>query len=210
MSESANTITVYGRLSYFYGYEGYEGTDDNGKKTISYPTHVIMEPGSPDVQRVSDLIRKVAGEAWQDKAGDILKQLKAQDRLCLHNGDVTKAGEGPYAGRKYVSCGGKKRPRIIATRGGVNVDVPPGQPDSPYSGAWGNVMFSVWAQGANGSPSKFGKRINAQVMGIQFVKRDEAFGGGRTSSPDEFPTVPTDADAPAPMGADAGEVDDLA
>jgi hypothetical protein len=205
------------RLSYFYGFDAFEGTNDQGQVTKSYCSHAILEPTHPALEKVRQAMRDVAKAGWgealvasADAQGNpiqlpawqaVMQQLAAQDRLCLHNGNVSKAGEEAYAGKFYVSANSKVRPTIVATRGGQNVQVQKGDPDAPYSGCRANVLVSIYCQGPNGKPSKFGKRINAQLMGVQFVRHDQAFGGGRVAKLDEFGIVASEADGAAPVAA---------
>jgi hypothetical protein len=71
-----------------------------------------------------------------------------------------------------------------------------------YSGCYVNMQIALWAQQNN-----FGKRVNAQLRGIQFLRDGEAFSGGGVANPDEFDAVEADADGAAPEAA-AGGVDD--
>lgn len=186
------------RLSYFDGYVPYVSTNDEGKQTATYGTHCLMDPNHPGVQLVKDAQRKVAQAAWGDNWQAILNSLAAKDDLCLHKGEVSRPTEEAYQGKYYVSARSKARPTCVATQGGVNVIVHQGEPLAPYSGCYANVKIAVYAQGANGKPSKFGKRINAQLMGVQFVRHGDAFGGGKVARPEEFGIVAEDADGAAP------------
>jgi hypothetical protein len=185
------------RLSYFYGFRPMKGKNDEGKETENYCVHAIMAPDHPQLDQVRQAIRAVAAEAWPRNHADVLTQLAAQDRLCIHKGDVSKAGQEAYAGKFYISANSKVRPTIIETRNGANVPLVESD-GRPYSGSWGNVMVAIYAQGADGKPGKWGKRVNAQFMGVQHTRHDERFGGGRVAKPDEFGLAPTDADAAAP------------
>jgi hypothetical protein len=211
------------RLSYFYGFDPYEGTNEAGQITKTYCTHAIMESTHPDLEKVRQAQREVARAGWGEemvasvdangnavqlpKWQAIMQKLAQQDRLCLHNGNISKAGEEAYAGKFFVSANSKVRPTIVATRGGQNVQVQKGDTDAPYSGSRANVLVSVYCQGPNGKPSKFGQRINAQLMGVQFLRHDTAFGGGRVAKMEEFGIVASEADGAAPRAAAAGVSD---
>lgn len=156
---------------------------------------LLMTPDHPDLSRLKEHIRKVAASKWQDKAGDVLNQLAAQDRLCLHKGDTKPEYDG-FPGNYFVSCNSKIRPLI------VNRDRTPLSAEDGviYAGCYANVKIDVWAQ------PNYGKRINAQLMGVQFVKDGEPFGGGRVAAPDEFTDMSdVDADSEFSGGEEAGE-----
>lgn len=186
------TVLIEGaRLSYVNVFQPYEKT---------YCLHAIIPPTHPAVALIKEAQRKAAAFAWKDKALDVLTQLAAQDRLCLHSGDITKAGQDGYAGMVFVSANGKVKPKILVTRNGANVEIAENDPCAPYSGCYGNVIVDVWPQVS----TEWGKRINAQLTGVQFTKHGDRFGGGRVAKLDEFGLAPTDADGPAPGGAPAG------
>ena len=65
------------------------------------------------------------------------------------------------------------------------------QDGKPYSGSYVNVIIDVWAQ-----DNSYGKRINAQLQGVQFVRDGEAFSGGGTSADaSDFDEIADGADA---------------
>jgi hypothetical protein len=174
------------RLSYFYGFVPFEGTDDAGKKTENYCCHGIIGPTHPIIPKLVELMKRCARNAWGDKGEQTYAELKAQNRLAIHEGTVYKPGEEAYTGNWYVSGNSTMRPTI------VDGDRTPlvAADRRPYSGAYGNVMVNIWAQ----KGGKFGKRINAQLMGVQFTRHGDAFGGGRVATPEEFPNMATDVD----------------
>lgn len=49
-----------------------------------------------------------------------------------------------------------------------------------YAGCYVNGTLSLWLQ-----DNQYGKRINANLRGVQFVKDGEAFGGGERVDPDD-------------------------
>ncbi len=195
------------RLSYAYLATPFQGKNDQGEVTYTYTTHALFKPGSRQHEIVKAAIAKACVIGWQGQADQIKAQLAATDKLCIHDGNVTKGGEGPYKDMLYVACNSRSKPRILATRNGVNVELSPGDPLFPYSGCHANVAFDVYPQGAIGAkPNKGGKRVNAGLTGVQFLRHDEPLGGGgRVAKLEEFPTVETaGADAPAPAAAGGG------
>lgn len=219
--QTQRTITLENvRLSYAYLEPNAPktGTNDQGQATKNWCAHGIMTPDHPGIALVRDAQKAVALAAWgeQPTAGAdaqgnaitlpmylaVLNQLAAQDKLALHNGNISKAGQEAYAGKFYVSANNSKQPpRIVVTRGGVNVDIAPGDPCFPYSGCWANLVVAVYAQLGVGKQASYGKRVNVQLMGVQFLRHDTRFGGGRVASMDEFKIAPTEADGAVPMAA---------
>lgn len=51
-------------------------------------------------------------------------------------------------------------------------------------------MLEFWAQ-----DNKFGKRVNATLMGVQFFRDGDAFSGGGAASDDDFDDVTSGAES---------------
>lgn len=94
------------------------------------------------------------------------------DKICLQDGD-TKEYEG-YADHWSFKAGNIHRPVLI------NRDrTPLVESDGVlYSGCFVNSIVDIWVQN-----NKYGKRVNANLYGIQFAKDGESFsaGGGLTA-----------------------------
>jgi hypothetical protein len=193
-----NTILITNvRLSYAYLFKPYKG--DDGKS--SYCAHSIIAPTHPVLPALTALIRAVAAEEYKDKAEEVLQQIKAQDRLCIHRGDISKPGQDAYRGLLFISANNQVRPRLVATINGVNQEVDESSEFAPYSGCIANVILRIWAQ----NHVKWGKRFNAELQGVQFVKHAERLGGGgRAASLDEFGVVAGDADSAEPEQGGGG------
>ena len=114
-----------------------------------------------------------------------------------------------YKNNLFIAANNPSRPRIVVTRGGVNIEIGPDDPQFPYSGARGNLIVDIWGQGTKAKPNEFGPRVNAQLAGVQFLAHGAKLGGGgRLAQLDEFGICPADADAPAP-GASPTENESL-
>jgi hypothetical protein len=210
-------LMIYGRFSYCYVHAPYQGKDDNGNPTETFCTHILIDPLSPAepqlgiksgaeyIQMLKDAQRKVAMAGWPSNPEAALIEMDRKCRLVMHDGDTEKASNPDYKGKVFVSANSKKRPTLVETRGNANVPLVAAD-NRPYSGSWGFAKIAVWAQSPEGKKSSFGQRINAQLMGLQHIKHDTAFGGGgRVASVDEFAVVnAAEADAPAPAAAARG------
>lgn len=194
-----NLLLTSVRFSYLYCFEPFVArpTPKNPNPTPTFTAHGIMTPDHPDLKRVVATIEAV-GAAHQWKKGltwaQVKEKLRATDSLCLHRGDVTKAGQPEYAGKFYISANNKRRFSIY----GPAREIYTAQDGKPYSGCWGNMTVDIYAQ-----DNDFGQRINATITGVQFTRDDEAFGGGAApATADEFPTAGASADEATPAGVD--------
>ena len=148
----------------------------------------------PVVAEIKAGFQKVATEKWGAKAVEVYTMLKAADKLCLHDGDAKADKEG-FKGHLYLSASNKLKPLVID---GLKqpLDANSGK---PYSGCYVNAEIELWAQ-----DNKFGKRINASLRGVQFVRDGQRLAGGGVSNADDYEAIPDaggDAGAtPAPAG----------
>lgn len=100
------------------------------------------------------------------------------DKICLKDGDAS--GRDEYEGHYTIKASNSKRPKVI------DRDKSPLSEDDgkPYSGCYVNAVIELWAQN-NG----YGKRINANLLGVQFAKDGEPFAAGEIASDDDFDLV---------------------
>ena len=134
----------------------------------------------PAVAEIKAGFQKIATEKWGAKAVEVYTMLKAADKLCLHDGDAKADKEG-FKGNLYLSASNKLKPLVID---GLKqpLDANSGK---PYSGCYVNAEIELWAQ-----DNKFGKRINASLRGVQFVRDGQRLAGGGVSNADDYEAIP--------------------
>ena len=107
---------------------------------------------------------------------DALKGAKLPaDKICLRDGDdVDYAG---YANHMSIKASTSKRPMVL------DRDRSPLAEDDNriYAGCHVNAILELWAQN-----NQWGKRINANLLGVQFFKDGEPFSDGVTATADDF------------------------
>ena len=172
----------------------------NGEGEPKYSATFGFAPTHPAHAQIKAALKAAAEEKWKEKAGDVFMQLKAGDKLCLHDGDA-KADKDGYKGNLYVSASNKLKPLVVdnkAAPGQTSVRVIEANEGRIYSGCYVNATIELWAQ-----DNKFGKRINASLMGIQFLRDGQRLSGGGVASVEDYSPIPEAADAPASGGAGA-------
>ena len=126
-------------------------------------------------------------EEHADKIAEIEKAIQAgmkehfkgakipSDKICLKDGD--QSGRDEYEGHYTIKCANNKRPKVI------DRDKTPltEDDDKPYSGCYVNAVIDLWYQN-NG----YGKRVNANLLGVQFFKDGEPFESGSVADDDDF------------------------
>jgi hypothetical protein len=143
----------------------------------AFSASFLMAPTHKQIAELKAAFKTLAKEKWGAKSDAVLKTLEATDKLCLHNGDAKAEYDG-FEGNLYVSTRSKVRPSVFdQTRNDLTE-----ADGKPYSGCDVNASIELWAQ-----DNSFGKRINAQLRGVQFLRDNTAFAGGaRPADADEF------------------------
>jgi hypothetical protein len=159
----------------------------NGEGKPAYSITALLDPVKHKkvIAEVEAAIEEVARAKWGAKADGVLKQLRASDKTALHDGD-TKAQYDGFEGMMFVSSRSNTRPLVIDRDKSPLVS----SDGKPYAGCYCNVQVELWAQD-NG----FGKRVNAQLKGVQFVRDGDAFAGGAPADADDFGSLDDGNDA---------------
>lgn len=165
----------------------FEAKTVNGEGKPAFSASFLIDPADPQTKALHAAIEAVAKEKWGAKADAILKQMRAQDKVCLHDGDLKSNYDG-FPGNLYVSSRSITRPLVIDKD-----KTPLSESDGrPYAGCYVNASVELWAQDNN-----YGKRVNASLRGVQFYRDGDAFAGGGAASEDEFDDIAEGADADA-------------
>lgn len=154
----------------------------NGTGKPAFSACFLIDPSDPQVVALNAAIEKVASDKWGAKAPAIMKQMRATDKICLHDGDLKSNYDG-FVGMLYVSARNSARPLV------VDRDKSPlvAQDGKPYAGCYVNASIELWAQ-----DNSYGNRLNASLRGVQFLRDGDAFAGGDAATPDEFDDLPAE------------------
>lgn len=135
-----------------------------------------------DKEKHADTIKLIKSEIAKRIKDDLKGAKLSADRICLKDGDeFDYAG---YEGHMSFKAANGKRPLII------DRDKTPLTEDDNrlYAGCYVNAVVELWVQN-NG----YGKRINANLLGVQFFKDGEPFADGESGSVDDFDAFEDDA-----------------
>lgn len=154
---------------------------------LSFSAALIFPPDHVARKAVSDGCIAVANEKWGTKASEYLKTMVAGDKLAIHRGDTKAQYEG-YGGNYFVNTRNEARPTVLDRNKSPLVEAD----GRPYAGCFVNAVVELWAQ-----DNKYGKRINASLMGVQFLTDGDAFSGGGVADADDFESLEAGADSEA-------------
>lgn len=164
-----------------------------GEGDARYSALLLLPPSHPCVHDVNTTIDKVAKDKWGQRADGILKTLRSSHKICFLDGAL-KAGTEGFEGNLYLSASSKKRP-VVVDRDRAPLTEKDGK---PYAGCYVNAILDIWAQ-----DNQWGKRINATLMGIQFLRDGDAFAAIPPATAEDFDNMGDGIDADALTAADA-------
>tara|TARA_R110002126_G_scaffold41214_2_gene120123 strand:+ start:1881 stop:2411 length:531 start_codon:yes stop_codon:yes gene_type:complete len=105
------------------------------------------------------------------------------DKYCLKDGDESEY-DG-YEGMWSLKAANGKRPTVIGRDKAPLTE----DDDVMYAGCYVNAIVDIWIQNNN-----YGKRANANLYGIQFVKDGDPFGNGPVDVTDDFEDLEDELD----------------
>lgn len=175
------------RLAFPNIWDPRKNTSDDGKVSYSYDALLIITPDDPILKELDKAFALAAHEKWAEKGSTILTALKAQNRTPLHDG-ATKAEYAGFEGNKFLSVRSKVRPSIRDKDGVTTLTEADGR---PYSGCY---VRAIGVELYGYQHVKFGKRICAQLRGLQFLRDGDAFAAGTPAGDDEYGDVSNTGD----------------
>lgn len=166
-------------------------------KEAKYSASFLLDKTNDAAQ--IDAVRKTMFDVAVEKWGDAAKIPKGLKK-CLHEG-AEKDYDGYNDAMMFVSASATVRPSVIdRNRSPLTAD-----DGRPYAGCYVNAVLRLWAQ-----DNEFGKRINAQLQGVQFVSDGEAFGAAPFNPDEHFAPLDnpaSDNDGGDDAGFDAHRVE---
>ena len=128
----------------------------------SYGGKLCLEEGTHDTVK-SQILKGIQDILDQNNEGMKL----TPDRYCIRSGEY--AGRAEYKGfLAVVSANSTEKPIVIDATGKNRISDP--EESKIYSGCRVNAKVRLWWQN-----NKWGKRVNANLVAIQFAGHDEPF-----------------------------------
>lgn len=135
------------------------------------------EKDAAQIEGLKEAILLVAKAKWKDKIPKFV--VFGGDRCCLKEAS-TKEYDGYDEEHVFVSASSSRKIPVVGRD-----RMPLAEEDGKlYSGCYVNASIRLWAQ-----DNKYGKRVNAQLRAVQFVRDGEAFGAGAVDPDKEFESL---------------------
>lgn len=172
------------RLSYpkLWEPERFDESDPGTKRAWS--ASGLLDPKNPKHAAKIAEIEADMKEAFRAKCGqnfDAKWDNLEWDEKPLRDGKKKPENDG-YQGMMFFAARateGVHAAPLVLTRNRIKV-LMAGQEGAPYGGCFVNMQVEIWAQ-----YGKY-KRVNGTLLGVQFVRDGDAFGGGAPADPDAF------------------------
>jgi len=153
--------------------------DDKGalKYSAAFLFDKSSDAGRKNIQAVKEAIQshiKTKNKGTQLPSG----------KVCLREG-AEKDFDGYGEGVMFTSASSKNRPMVVDLQGN---DIAETDAKAPYAGCYVNANIDIWFQ----ESKEYGKRVNASLRSIQFLRDGEPFGSGPKDAKQEFGDVNED------------------
>lgn len=161
------------RLSYpnLFTAKAAEGSDE-----VKFSASFLLdnEKHAKLIKQIETLIDRIALDHFKKKVSF---------KSCLRDGNEKADKEGYGDGVTFFNASRKTRPVVVDR----NLNPITEEDGVIYGGCYVNATVRFWVQ-----DNKFGKRVNAELRGVQFVKDGESFGAGPVNAEEEFDAIEGD------------------
>jgi len=199
------------RASFLHVFTPQVQENDDGTERRTFNGNFMMGKGADATKRNLAAVKKASAAARKAKWGDDEKKWPKipSHKMCLRDGDnADHTDREEYEGHYFLSASTPedKPCRVLTNRKGSDnlwIEAEPGQKRSPYSGCYCNVIVRIWAQ-----DNKHGKRINAALQTVQFLRDGEPFGAQNADADDLLTEDDVSYDGDLDDDVDGDEDDD--
>jgi hypothetical protein len=166
------------RLSFPALWEPRKGPDANSKASYQAAFLLDKKDNAADIAAVKAAIAAITKETFKGKQ---------PPKIALRDGSEKPDLEGYGDGVMFINARSDKRPHVI----GRKMEAIGPDDGIVYAGCYVNATIRLWGQ-----DNQYGKRINAQLRAIQFVKKGDAFGDGDIDVMKEFKALDDTDESP--------------
>jgi len=160
------------RLSFPALWQPRVGPDANSKPSYQASFILDKKANAADIEKVRAVIAGIVKESFKGKQ---------PPKICLRDGSEKPDVDGYGDGVMFISARSDKKPEVVGRTMAKIIE----SDNKVYAGCVVNATVRLWAQDNN-----YGKRINAQLRAIQFVRDGAAFGEGVIDVSKEFTALP--------------------
>jgi len=131
-----------------------------------YSLTALLDPNDPENRKAIETIRKEAAALMQEVCGSTQIQI---EHRCFGWADEDGMDFEGFKGMFYIHLENKRRPLALDR----DMTLIAANDNTLYSGCYGNVSFSMCCK----KSSEFGKSLNGNLHGVQFMRDGGRFIG---------------------------------
>lgn len=179
MNKPTDTVIILNnvRLSFPALFQPKTGPEAGSKPAYSAVFILDKKTNAKDIEAIKAGMTKIAAESFKGKI---------PPKNCLHDGSEKPELDGYGDGVMYVSARSEKRQPVVDNRKiAMSEDDP-----RMYAGCYVNAVVRLWAQ-----DNKYGKRVNASLGPVQYVRPGKPFGGTFIDPDTAFTELPDSEEA---------------
>lgn len=136
-----------------------------GQSTEKYEATFILDKKAHKAE-IAEIITQINRLMKEE-----LKTKLPADKVALKDGD--ESGKFELEGKYVIKASTKRRPLVLDRDKSPLVE----EDNKIYGGCYVNVIFTLWVQN-----NTYGKRVNAQLDGVQFARDGEPLGDSGLSA----------------------------
>lgn len=163
------------RLSFPALWQPRQGPDAKSKPAYQAAFILHKEHNAKEIAAVKAVIAQIVRDSFKGKQ---------PPKICLRDGSEKPEVDGYGESVMFINARSDKPPHVVDRK--LNPLKESGS--IPYAGCYVNATIRLWAQDNN-----YGKRINAQLRGVQFVRDGDSFGEANIDVTKEFKALDDDA-----------------
>lgn len=150
-------------------------------------TPTVWGPFKTARRAIEEAILTVAKDAWKEKGAAVVERNKGSTKDHCFTDGALKEYDG-YAGNFALVC---RRPREAGAPKVLGRNAEELQNDGTlFDGCFVNASVELWPQ-----DNKNGKAVRCTLLGVQLLRKSDAFSGVRAASADDFEALADDAAA---------------
>lgn len=165
------------RAQYLHVFEPFKPKNPKPEDKKKFNCTVILPMDHPQLESVKALIRQLVETEYKDK------QMPKSTMRCFRMGEET---DPIQAGHYILSANEERRPYALSR----NNQPTTAEDDVLYPGCYVDLAIRLWAQHES---SGWGRRINANFLGVRFAGDGERLAGQRPAVEDLFDDAGTSA-----------------
>lgn len=171
------------RLSFPHLFQAHS-MEEGQEKKFSATFLLDDKEHGPLLDQIEKLIDRLALDEFKKKTSF---------KSCLRDGNEKLELEGYGDGKFFIPASRKTRPAVVRLKLNEHgekeyIDISE-EEGLIYAGCYVNAVIRLWVQN-----NKWGKRVNAELRVVQFLKDGESFGSGRVKPEEDLEGMPDGGD----------------